>query len=100
MGKRQEELFYKKYRQAPRKEILTSLVIKERQVKTIIGAPGWLSRLRVNFDSGHDSLVCGLKPCVRLCVDRSEPGPCFRFCVSLPLYPSSALSLPKINIKK
>ena len=38
----------------------------------------------------------GFKPRVRLCADSSEPGTCFRFCVSLCLGPSPAraLSLP------
>lgn len=76
-AKGRKSYFTKNIGKPHEKRFLTSLVIKERQVKTIIGAPGWLRRLRVNFDSGHDSVVCGLKPCVGLCVDRSEPGPCF-----------------------
>ena len=52
-----------------------------------------------DFGSGHDLTVCGFEPRVGLCADGSEPGACFRFCVSLSLCPSSArtLSLSKIN---
>ena len=68
----------------------------------MIGAPGWLSRLRSDFGSGHDLAVCEFEPCVRLCADGSEPGACFGFCVSLSLCPSPvhalSLSVPqKIN---
>ena len=40
---------------------------------------------RPNFSSGHDLTVREFEPCVRLCADSSEPGACFRFCVSLSL---------------
>ena len=53
------------------------------------GSVGWAS----NFGSGHDLMVHGFKPCVGLCADSSEPGACFWFCVSFPLYPSPASSL-------
>ena len=43
----------------------------------ILGAPGWLSRLSVDFGSGHDLTVCELEPCMGLCADSSEPGACF-----------------------
>ena len=36
----------------------------------------------LDFSSGHDLTVCGFEPCVGLCADSSEPGACFRFCVS------------------
>ena len=43
----------------------------------------------------------GFEPRVRLWADGSEPGACFRFCVSLSLCPSPvhalSLSVPKIN---
>ena len=41
--------------------------------------------------------VCGFEPHIGPCTDSSEPGACFRFCVSLPLCPSPvcALSLKK-----
>ena len=38
-----------------------------------------------DFSSGHDLTVREFKPRIRLCADRSEPGACFRFCVSLSL---------------
>ena len=57
-----------------------------------------------SFGSGHDLEVGGFEPLVRLCADSSEPGACFRFCVSLSLCPSPvhalSLSVSKINIKK
>ena len=40
---------------------------------------------RPDFGSGHDLAVCGFKPHIRLWADSSEPGTCFRFCVSLSL---------------
>ena len=48
-----------------------------------------------NFGSGHDLTVRGLEPRMGLCADSSEPGVCFRFCVSLSLYapPPFMLSL-------
>ena len=63
------------------------------------GAPGWLGRLGVNFGSGHDLTVREFEPRIRLCADSSEPGACFRFCVSLSLCPSPvhAVSVSKIN---
>ena len=33
------------------------------------------------------------QPCIRLCSDSSEPGACFRFCVSFSLCPSPACAL-------
>ena len=53
------------------------------------------------------SWFVGLSPAVGLCADSSEPGTCFRFCVSLslslslplPCSRSVSLSLSKINIK-
>ena len=67
----------------------------------ILGAPGWHSRLSVRLQPGHDLAVCELEPRVRLWADGSEPGACFRFCVSLSLCPSPvhalSLSVPKIN---
>ena len=46
-----------------------------------------------NFSSGHDLTVREFKPRVELCADSSEPGACFRFCVSLSLCPSPAHAL-------
>ena len=66
-----------------------------------IGAPGWRSRLSVRLQPGHDLAVCEFEPRVRLWADGSEPGACFRFCVSLSLCPSPihalSLSVSKIN---
>ena len=64
-------------------------------------APGWCSRLSLRFQPGHDLAVCEFEPRVGLWADGSEPGACFRFCVSLSLCPSPvhalSLSVPKIN---
>ena len=46
-----------------------------------------------NFGWGHDLPVCEFKPRVGLCADSSEPGACFRSCVSLSLCLSLACSL-------
>ena len=66
-----------------------------------MGAPGWRSRVSVRLQPGHDLAVREFKPRVRLWADGSEPGACFRFCVSLFLCPSPihalSLSVPKIN---
>ena len=45
--------------------------------------------------SAHDLTVHGFEPRVWLCADHSEPGACFRFCVSLSVCssPAHALSL-------
>ena len=57
-------------------------------------------------------MVREFEPRIGLCTDSSEPGDCFRFCVTLSLYPlpahtlslslsiSLSLSLSKINIKE
>ena len=69
--------------------------------KVGLGAPGWRSRLSVRLQPGRDLAVRGFEPRVRLWADGSEPGACFRFCVSLSLCPSPvhavSLSVPKIN---
>ena len=69
-----------------------------------LGAPGWCSRLSVRLQPGHDLAVREFEPRVRLRADGSEPGACFRFCVSLSLCPSPvhalSLSVPKINVEK
>ena len=65
-----------------------------KRVRTLLetrcGSPGWLSRLSMNLGSGHDLTVREFEPRVGLCADRSEPGACFGFCVSLSLCPSPA----------
>ena len=73
-----------------------------RAFKTVtLGAPGWRSRLSVRLQPGHDLAVREFEPRVGLWADHSEPGACFRFCVSLSLCPSPvhalSLSVPKIN---
>ena len=73
-------------------------------IKNIVGAPGWRSRLSVRLQPGHDLAVREFEPRIRLWADGSEPGACFRFCVSLSLCPSPvhalSLSVPKIKKKK
>ena len=55
-----------------------------------------------DFGSGHHLVVHEFEPCVSLCVDNSEPGGCFRFCVSLSLCssPTQARSLSHSKINK
>ena len=62
------------------------------------GSVGWAS----DFSSGHDLTAREFEPHVGLCANNSEPGACFRFCVSLSLCPSPAhaLSLSVSKIKK
>ena len=59
------------------------------------GVPGWLSGLSIQLHSGHDLTLREFKPHVGFCADSSEPGACFRFCVSLslPLPCSHSISL-------
>ena len=63
----------------------------------LAGSVGWAS----DFSSGHDLAVHEFEPHVGLWAGSSEPGACFRFCVSLSLCPSPAqalsLSLSEIN---
>ena len=48
-----------------------------------------------DFGSGHDFTVREFEPHIGLCVDNSEPGACFGFCVSLSLCSSPlVLCLP------
>ena len=42
------------------------------------GSASWVS----NLGSGHDLVVCGFEPHVRLCADSSEPEAYFGFCAS------------------
>ena len=64
------------------------------------GSVSWVS----DFSPGHDLVVRGFEPHIRLWADSSEPGACFTFCVSLSLSVPPplvlCLSLSKINIKK
>ena len=59
----------------------------QEELKNAIGAPGWRSRLGVRLQPGHDLAVREFEPRVGLWADGSEPGACFRFCVSLSLPP-------------
>ena len=45
----------------------------------------WVAQSVKRPTSGHDLAVREFEPHVGLCADRSEPGACFRFCVSLSL---------------
>ena len=69
-----------------------------QSVGRLTPTPGWLSRL------GGWLVVHEFEPRVGLCADSSEPGACFRFCVSLSLWPSPvhalSLSVSKINKRK
>ena len=47
-----------------------------------------------DFGSGHDLAVSEFEPHDGLCADRSEPGACFGFCVSLSLGSSPSHALP------
>ena len=58
-----------------------------------LGAPGWRSRLSVRLQPGHDLAVREFEPRVGLWAGGSEPGACFRFCVSLSLCPTPAHAL-------
>ena len=57
------------------------------------GAPGWRSRLSVRLQPGHHLAVREFKPRIGLWADGSEPGACFRFCVSLSSPPPFMLCL-------
>ena len=61
------------------------------------GSVGWAS----DFGSGHDLTVREFEPRIGLWADGSEPGACFRFCVSLSLSAPPpfmlCLSVSKIN---
>ena len=46
------------------------------------GVPGWLSRLSVRLQLRSDLTAREIKPRVGLRADTSEPGFCFKFCVS------------------
>ena len=58
----------------------------------------WVAQL-VKRPTSAQVMISHFEPRIRLCADSSEPGACFRFCVSLALCPSPArtLSLSKIN---
>ena len=81
-----------------------SMEVPQKLKIELSGAPGWRSRLSVRLQPGHNLAVREFEPRVRLWADGSEPGACFRSCVSLSLCPSPvralSLSVPKIKIKK
>ena len=68
--------------------------------KFIFGAPGWVSRLNFDFGSSHDLIVREFEPQDVVCADNSEPGVCFRFCVSLSLHLSRSHSVSLTLSKK
>ena len=58
---------------------------KENLKQKPSGAPGWLSRLSVQIQLRSGSHGSWVRAPVGLCADGSEPGACFRVCVSLSL---------------
>ena len=76
------------------------LILRQIFKERLGGSVSWAA----DFSSGHDLAVCEFEPRVWLCADSSEPGACFRLCVSFSLWPSPihalSLSVPKINLKK
>ena len=74
------------------KPIIFDCRSRPRNVPVITGSKGESQgRLRgsvgyaADLGSGHDLAVREFEPRVGLWADRSEPGACFRFCVSLSL---------------
>ena len=75
------------------------------EVKRGFSRGSWVVQLAerptLDVSSGHDLTVREFEPRVGLCADSSQPGACFRFCVSLSLWPSPVhalfLSVSKIN---
>ena len=59
----------------------------------LIGAPGRLRRLSIDFGSDHDLMAGEFEPRIGLCADSSEPGACFGFCL-----PPSALPLLTLSL--
>ena len=57
------------------------------------GSVGWVT----DFGSGHDLAVCEFEPLIGLWADSSEPGACFRFCISFSLCLSLAGTLSLKN---
>ena len=58
----------------------------------------WVEHLTLDFGSGHDLMVCGIKPCVRLRDDSTEPAwDCLS--LSLPL-PHSYMHTYYVKINK
>ena len=63
--------------------------ISRQKLGRLSGSVGRVS----DFGSRHDVIVRGFEPCIRLCAGSSEPGACFRFCVSFSVCPSPACAL-------
>ena len=55
-----------------------------------------IEHLTLDFSSGHDLVLPGFEPHAAFCADSSEPGACFRFCLSLSL--SLSLSAPPLLV--
>ena len=77
------------------------ITLKKRKKERGTWVAQSVKRPTLGFSSGHDLTVYEFEPHVKLCADNSEPGACFRFCVSLSLWPSPAhvlsLSVAKMN---
>ena len=74
---------------------LYKTLVMFRLKNTFWGAPVWLSRLSLRL--WLRSWSCGFvssSPSIELCANSSEPGACFRFCVSRSLcsFPTHTLS--------
>ena len=70
-------------------------------VRNMSARGAWVAQSveRLTLGSGHDLAVSEFESRVGVCADSSEPGACFRFCVSLSLCPSlSKMCLPKMSI--
>ena len=65
---------------------------RNNQQDTYLKIPRGAWVAQSNFASGHYLTVGGFKPRIGLSADTSEPGACFRFCISLSLSPSPALT--------
>ena len=89
------------HRQPVHGVLLSDISLNDVSQNQFFGAPGWRSRLSVRLQPGHDLAVREFEPRVGLWADSSEPGACFRFCVSFSLCPSPihalSLSVSKIN---
>ena len=66
--------------------LYSNIIHSSQKVETTWGA--WVVQSVKQLTSGHDLMVRGFEPRIRLWADGSEPGACFRLCVSLSLCPS------------
>ena len=71
-------------------------------MKKYSGTSGWLSWLSLQLQLRSGSHGSWAQPPIKLCVDSSDPGACFGFCVSLCLcpFPAHALSLSVSKLNK